>query len=76
MTPAQMLLVEANLAEINAELARHKATMEGLRSKLLLNARNFDTYIEMYRFVKKHTPSLEAFNTDMWEIGERKLFDK
>lgn len=74
MTPEQGRRVESKLAEIQAEIARHEEAMKRLRQELIVNAEYFETYDEMYRFIRAHTPTLEAFCIDMLEVRTRRLF--
>lgn len=59
---------------IKDEQERHDACMHKLRKALLDNAKHFDSYLEMYIFIRANTPSFEAFCADMREA--RGVFDK
>jgi hypothetical protein len=74
MTAAQQISVENKLKELYAEMDRHAATMTKLRNELLQHAANFDSYGEMYTFIRAHTPTFEAFCLDMKDAIP--IFDK
>jgi len=70
MTEAQELVVENHLLKIKNTIFKYEEELKQLRTELLINARFFDTYTEMYLFLKKHTDSLESFNKDMLDARE------
>ena len=70
MTSQQKSCVRDKLNEIILTQEWYKKTMSRLRVELLLNAKNFDNYVEMYSFIKKNTPSLEDFCLDMLDARE------
>jgi len=65
MTEQQQNEVKTLLKEIYAAQASHEKHMNSLRTKLLSYAAYFDTYAEMYSFIKKNTPTLKDFCLDM-----------
>ena len=52
----------------------HRREMAQLRDKLIKHAALFESYSEMYIFVKANTFNLESFCSDMFEA--RGVFDK
>lgn len=76
MTEDESKSVIAKLTEIHDEIERHKETMNQLREELLVHAKYFSSYAEMYMFIKKNTPSFEAFCIDMWDVRKRGIFDR
>lgn len=73
MTETQKKAVQAKLTEIRKTVAEHECTMTRLRNELLQNAQYFDTYSEMYTFIKANTPTFEAFCKDMTDAMD--IFD-
>lgn len=69
MNQEQADAVKVILAAIKATQAQYQDDMARLRSELLSNVVHFDTYGEMYEFIKQNTPSLEAFNRDMLDAS-------
>lgn len=59
------IIIENKLKEIIEETHRHELTMRKLREDLLSCAAYFESYGEMYTYIKAHTPNFEAFCTDM-----------
>lgn len=70
MTEEQALYTKKKLKEIEETQKKFELDMIKLRTELLENALYFDSYSEMYMFIKNNTPSLEAFNIDMLEARE------
>lgn len=70
MNVEQMLSVEDKLLEINNVNQKYTSDMNKLRKELIQHSVYFESYTEMYLFIKKHTPTLEAFNLDMLEARE------
>jgi len=58
-------IIESTLKKINDEMSRHDSIMEKLRQELLSCAAYFESYGEMYIYIKSHTPSFAAFCIDM-----------
>jgi len=73
MNQAQEVSVNATLAEIRREMVSHEATMTMLRAKLLQHAAYFESYTEMYCFIRKHTPTFGDFCKDMLDASP--IFD-
>lgn len=69
MNDEQTAITLEILKELGEEVTSHAEKMKALRNRLLQRARYFDTYAEMYLFVKKHTPSFQDFCLDMQEAA-------
>ena len=67
MNPTQMAAVKELLQEIELEQKMHEIHMEKRRQELMAFVPYFDDYREMYSFIKKNTPNLEAFCRDINE---------
>lgn len=65
MNEEQAQNVRKVLDKIQAVQVQYEADMKRLRAELLGNVQHFDTYGEMYSFIKQNTPDLATFNRDM-----------
>ena len=64
--------IEKKIKELNVLKEQTMNEIDKRKKEIIHNAISFDTYPELYSFVKKHTNSLEEFNEtmlfarDMW----------
>lgn len=70
MTKEKQQEVKELLQLVELKKAMHKKEMEQLRQQLIGYARYFDSYGDMYCFIKSNTFSLEEFNKDMWAANK------
>jgi hypothetical protein len=59
--------VKALLSTIHSKQAKHEREMGDLRNRLIAYAQYFESYAEMYLFIKANTPTIKDFCMDMWE---------
>jgi hypothetical protein len=67
MTESQQEEVKLLLVKIKLKQKTHESEMGALRQQLLQYAQYFETYAEMYSFIKANTPTLGDFCKDMLE---------
>ena len=65
MNAEQAASVKRKIAEIRQEQRRHEDSMEKLKDELLSHAEFFDTYAEMYVFIRRNAATFEEFCKDM-----------
>ena len=70
MNEEQKASVKKKLLEIKACQQKYEEDMRRLRTELITHALYFETYYEMYSFIKSNTPTFKDFCIDMLEARE------